>query len=202
VVLTGGIAAGKTAVSDRFAGLGVPIIDTDLIARAVVEPGQPALHEITEAFGPQYLDDAGRLDRRRMRQAIFADTGLRARLEAILHPQIAREALRQIAKVNYAYCLLVIPLYTESSRWPWIDRVLVVDAPESIQIERVMRRDRIGKKQAEAILAAQADRQIRLAIADDVIGNSGKPGDLDNQVETLHRKYLHLATQKERGYLT
>jgi len=202
VVLTGGIAAGKTAVSNRFAHLGVPIIDTDLIARTVVEPGQPALHEITEAFGPQYLDDAGRLDRRRMRQAIFADAGLRACLEAILHPQIAREALRQIARVNYAYCLLVIPLYAESARWPWIDRVLVVDVTESIQIERVMRRDQVGKKQAEAILAAQADRQTRLALADDVIDNGGKPGDLDIQVGTLHKKYLHMAAQKERGYLT
>jgi len=193
VVLTGGIAAGKTAVSDRFARLGVPVIDTDRIAREVVEPGQPALDEICRDFGPEYLDDAGRLDRRKMRHAIFSDPSLKTRLEGILHPRIATEAMRRVASADFAYCLLVIPLYTESARWSWIDRVLVVDVDESLQVGRVMARDHIDRGQAEAILAYQATRRQRLALADDVIDNSGKPEDLDPQVEALHRKYLEMA---------
>lgn len=193
VVLTGGIASGKTAVSDRFARLGVPVIDTDRIAREVVEPGQPALDEIRQAFGAEYLDQTGRLDRKKMRQAIFSDPSRKARLEGILHPRIAREALRQIAAVDFPYCLLVIPLYAESARWSWIDRVLVVDAAESVQVERVMRRDGVDRRHAEAILAAQAGRARRLELADEVIDNSGSLHDLDRQVEALHEKYLGLA---------
>ena len=193
VVLTGGIASGKTAVSDRFARLGVPVIDTDRIAREVVEPGQPALDEIREAFGAEYLDPTGRLDRKKMRQAIFSDRSQKARLEEILHPRIAREALRQIAAAAFPYCLLVIPLYTESARWSWIDRVLVVDVAESVQVERVMNRDGIDRRHAQAILAAQATRQQRLGLANEVIDNSGSLDDLDRQVEVLHRKYLELA---------
>ena len=193
VVLTGGIASGKTVVSDRFARRGVPVIDTDRIAHEAVEPGQPALQRIARAVGPDYLDDEGRLKRRKMRQAIFADPALKARLEAILHPLIAAAALRLVAEVTFPYCVLVIPLFTESVRWQWIDRVLVVDVAESIQVERVMARDDISRTEAEAILAAQADRQARLALADDVIDNSGKPEALDQQVDALHQQYLALA---------
>ena len=193
VVLTGGIASGKTAVSDRFSRHGAPVIDTDRIAHEVVEPGQPALQQIAQAFGADYLDGEGRLERRKLRRLIFEDPAARARLEAILHPIIAATALRLVAEVAFPYCLLVIPLYTESARWQWVDRVLVVDVAESIQIERVMARDGISRVEAEAILAAQADRQVRLALADDVIDNSGKPEDLDPQVDALHQKYLALA---------
>lgn len=192
VVLTGGIASGKTVVSNHFARLGVPVIDTDVIARQVVEPGQPALRQIEREFGPEFLDAEGRLDRRRMRDAVFADETCRARLEAILHPLIAEEALRQVRMAEYPYCLLVIPLYAESGRWPWIDRVLVVDVPESIQIERLTHRDQIGREHAEAMLSAQAGRESRLALADDVIDNTGSPSTLEDQVATLHKKYLHL----------
>lgn len=191
--MTGGIATGKSAVSDRFARLGVPIIDTDRIAHAIVEPGQPALQEIVRTFGTACLDEGGHLDRRAMRKVIFADAGARLRLEAILHPVIAREALRQVREASYPYCILVIPLYTESPRWSWIDRVLVVDAEETTQLERVMRRDRIDRTQAEAILAAQTRRRERLALADDIIDNGGDLAALDDQVATLHRKYLELA---------
>jgi len=196
VVLTGGIAAGKSAASDHFSRLGVPVIDTDRIAREVVEPGLPALQQINQAFGPGYLDASGRLDRKKMRQAIFEDPELKARLEAILHPLIAQEALRQIRAVEYPYCLLVIPLYAESARWPWIDRVLVIDVPKAVQIERVMVRDGIKRKQAQAILCAQANRQDRLALADDVIENSGDIVMLREQVEVLHRKYLKIAEDR------
>lgn len=196
VVLTGGIAAGKTAVSDRFRRLGAPVIDTDRIAHEIVEPEQPALRQIVRLFGSDYIDGSGRLDRRKMRETIFADPAAKARLEGVLHPLIAAEALRRVAEADYAYCILVIPLYTESARWRWIDRVLVVDVSESVQVERVMNRDGVSREQAGAVLAAQADRQARLALADDVIDNSGTLSELDGQVARLHRKYLQLAANR------
>ena len=193
VVLTGGIASGKTAVSDCFARLGAAVIDTDVIARAIVEPGQPALLQISREFGPGFLDPEGRLDRRRMREAIFSEPALKSKLEAILHPLIATEVLQQIEQLDAPYCILVIPLYAESSAYSWIDRVLVVDVSEDIQTERVMARDRISCEQAQSILNAQASRQARLALADDVIDNSGTLTELESRVKALHQKYLELA---------
>lgn len=194
VVLTGGIASGKTAVSDCFARLSVPVIDTDIIAREAVEPGQPALEQITDAFGPDFLDSAGRLDRSRMRQAIFSDPEMKSRLEAILHPLIAREVKRQVSELDSSYCILVVPLYAESRAYEWIDRVLVVDVSEEVQINRVMERDRISHEQAISILRAQAGRQQRLALADDVIDNSGTLSELQDKVKDLHQKYLELSS--------
>jgi len=192
VVLTGGIASGKTAVSDGFRRLGVPVIDTDVIARELVEPGQPALDRITDVFGPAVLDSTGKLDRRKMRQAIFSSPELKARLEALLHPLIAEEVLRRMDHVTAPYCLLVIPLYTESRSYRWVDRVLVVDVGEEQQIERVMSRDHIDREQAEAILNAQASRQERLALADDIIENSGTLNELESKIDALHKKYSSL----------
>lgn len=193
VVLTGGIASGKTAVSDRFAALGAPIIDTDLIAREVVEPGQAALKEIAERIGPEYLAPDGRLDRRKMREAIFADPAIKHRLESILHPRIARAVRERVEAQTYPYCLLVIPLYSESGSYEWVDRVLVVDVSEETQVERVMQRDRISRDEARAILAAQATREERLALADDVLDNSGNIEQLQEKVARLHAQYLRLA---------
>ncbi len=144
VVLTGGIASGKTAVSASFERMGAAIIDTDLIARQIVEPGQPALTRIIEAFGAQFLDQQGRLNRRMMRDAIFSDPAKKSQLEAILHPLIAGEVLRQIRQLDAPYCILVVPLFTGSSAYSWTDRVLVVDVSEAVQIERVMARDGIS----------------------------------------------------------
>lgn len=172
------------------------MVDTDRIAHEIVEPGQPGLKQIEQVLGAAYIGTDGRLDRRKLRQAIFADGHLRARLEAILHPLIGQEAVRQVAAADYPYCLLVIPLYTKSVRWAWIDRVLTVDVAESTQLERVMRRDRIDHEQAEAILAAQASREERLTMADDVIDNSGSLDDLDAQVEALHQEYLELSRRR------
>jgi dephospho-CoA kinase len=202
VVLTGGIAAGKSAVSQRFAALGVPVIDTDVIARQLVEPGQPALAAIVRTFGGDVLDGDGRLDRRRMRDLVFADPGRRQQLEAILHPAIGADVQRQVLALDAAYCILVIPLLAESGRYQWADRVLVVDVDEQTQIARVMARDRIGRGQAEAILAAQAGRQQRLALADDVIDNRGSPQQLDLAVAALHDRYRHLASssRQQRGH--
>jgi dephospho-CoA kinase len=193
IVLTGGIASGKTAVSDCFARLGVPVIDTDLIARELVERGQPALDRITDVFGDDFLTSAGQLDRQKMRQTIFSDPDQKSRLEAILHPLIAEEVIRRVKKLNSPYCILVIPLYAQSSAYSWIDRVLVVDVEEEVQIERVMARDNISRNQAKSILSAQTNRQDRLALADDVIYNSGSLAELQDKVEALHSKYLKLA---------
>jgi len=193
VALTGGIASGKSTVADLFAALGVPVIDTDLIARAIVEPGQPALRAVVDAFGPEILDDQGRLDRRRMRERIFADPDAKQRLEAILHPAIRREMERQSTEAGGPYQLLVIPLLTEGGRRDHVDRVLLVDVPEEVQVERLTQRDRVTAEQAQASLRAQATRAERLTMADDVILNTGRIDELRAKVAVLHEKYLGLA---------
>jgi len=193
VALTGGIASGKSTVADLFAALGVPVIDTDVIARQVVEPGQPALAKISATFGPDVLDADGRLDRRRMRERIFADPDAKRRLEAILHPAIRAEMERQSMAAQGPYQVLVIPLLTEGGRRDHVDRVLLVDVPEELQIQRLMMRDGVSHEQAQASLNAQATRAQRLALADDVIRNTGRVDGLREQVAELHGKYLRLA---------
>jgi dephospho-CoA kinase len=193
VVLTGGIASGKTTVSDLFEELGVPVIDTDRIARELVEPGKPALKAIVKRFGADYLDGEGQLDRRKMRTAIFTDPEARTRLENILHPLIVNEVIHRISALGADYCIIVIPLYANSGAYEWVDRVLVVDAEEETQIARVMERDQINRAQAEAILASQASRQERLALADDVVLNEGPLEQLAARVQELHARYLALA---------
>jgi dephospho-CoA kinase len=193
VALTGGIASGKSTVADLFAALDVPVIDTDVIARAVVEPGQPALAQVVEAFGPEVVDSDGRLDRRRLRERIFADHEAKRRLEAILHPAIRAEMERQSRAADGAYQVLVIPLLTEGKRRDHVDRVLLVDVPEELQIQRLMTRDGVSHEQAKASLNAQATRAERLAMADDVLRNTGRPEDLRENVAALHERYLQLA---------
>ena len=195
VALTGGIASGKTTVAHLFADLGVPVIDTDVIAHEVVEPGQPALAKVIEAFGRDVLDTDGRLDRRRMRERIFADPDARLRLEAILHPAIRAEMQRQSRAAGGGYQVLVIPLFTEGKRRDQVDRVLLVDVPEELQVERLMRRDGVSREQAEASLKAQATRAERLAMADDIVRNTGRLDDLREAVASLHEKYRALATE-------
>ena len=195
VALTGGIASGKTTVANLFADLGVPVIDTDVIAREVVEPGQPALAKVIEAFGRDVLDTDGRLDRRRMRERIFADPDARLRLEAILHPAIRAEMQRQSRAAGGGYQVLVIPLFTEGKRRDHVNRVLLVDVPEELQVERLMRRDGVSREQAEASLKAQATRAERLAMADDIVRNAGRLDDLREAVAGLHEKYRALATE-------
>lgn len=192
VGLTGGIGSGKTAVSDRFAHYGVPVIDTDLIARELVEPGQPALAEIAAEFGPECLDNEGRLNRAHLRQRVFADEADRRRLEAILHPRIRAVARERIAALTTPYCLLVIPLLAETGMTNLVDRVLVVDVSEAEQIRRVMARDQIDETQAQRILVAQASRSQRLALADEVVENSGDFASLEQQIADLHQHYLQI----------
>ena len=193
VALTGGIASGKTTVADLFAARGVPVIDTDVIARDVVEPGTPALAAVVEAFGIEVLGADGRLDRRRMRERIFSDAGARRRLEGILHPAIRAEMARRSLAAGGPYQVLVIPLLAEGGRRDYVDRVLLVDVPEELQVERLMLRDGVSREQATASLGAQAGRAARLAIADDVIVNTGRADDLDHEVTALDVKYRKLA---------
>lgn len=190
VAVTGGIASGKTAVSDRFQSLGVPVVDTDLIAREVVAPGQPLLAEIADRFGDALVLPDGNLDRRALRERIFADAAARKDLEALLHPAILAEALKRVAQQTGAYVVVVIPLLAEGGGHDWIDRVLVVDVPEAVQLERLQRRDGVTRADAEAALAAQASRQDRLAIADDVIENTADLETLHRLVDRQHQRYL------------
>ncbi len=193
VGLTGGIGSGKTAVSDRFAQYGVPVIDTDLLARELVEPGQPALATIVAEFGSDCLDERGQLRRAHLRERVFADPAGRRRLEAILHPRIRALARERIAASSAPYCLVVIPLLAETGMTDLVDRVLVVDVPEAEQIRRVMARDRVDEARARRILAAQAQRARRLALADEILDNAGDLDHLDRQVTDLHQRYSTLA---------
>jgi dephospho-CoA kinase len=194
VGLTGGIAAGKSAVSRRFEALGVPVYDADVAARAVVEPGTPGLAAIVQTFGAEVLDASGRLDRPAMRRRVFVDLTARKRLEAIIHPRV-RQWLHDHAHAETApYCLLAIPLLVENiAHYRWIDRVLLVDVPQSLQIERLLARDGIDEALAKRMVAQQATRSERLALADDVIVNDGNEAALDHLVAALHRRYLALA---------
>lgn len=196
VVLTGGIASGKSAVSACFEALGIPVVDTDVIARQMVQPGSPALQKIAAEFGAEFLGPDGGLDRGKMRQAIFSDPQLKSRLEAILHPPIGDEVKRQVSRLDAPYCVIVIPLFAETASYDWIDRVLVVDVEEEEQIRRVIARDRINREQARAILSSQASRHERLALADDVLDNSSSLTELPRKVRNLHEKYLALASER------
>jgi len=188
--LTGGIGCGKSAVTDLFTRLGVPVIDADETARQVVEPGKPALQQISDRFGDKMIQADGRLNRRRLRQTIFSDPQARQDLEGILHPLIRQRMRQHLETLQTPYAILSIPLLLETGQADTVDRVLVVDCPETLQIERVCRRDDIDPAQAQEILAAQVSRQRRLQAADDVIDNSGTLQQLIPQVEALHRKYL------------
>jgi dephospho-CoA kinase len=196
--LTGGIGSGKSEVAHRFARLGAAIIDTDVIARELVEPGQPALKQIVDTFGSDLLDASGQLIRDKLRQRVFADPAGRHRLEAILHPLIRERTLRLATQSDAPYCILVIPLLVETNEDYELKRVLLVDCPEAVQRQRVRERDHLSDSEIDAIMAAQASRAERLAIADDVVVNNQQLPQLDQQVLQLHRGYLRLAKQADR----
>jgi dephospho-CoA kinase len=200
--LTGGIASGKSAVTQRFAELGVPVIDADVASRTVVEPGTPGLAQVVERFGAGVLAN-GRLDRRALRELIFKDSSLRQALDAILHPLIRAEMEREAARAQAPYVVMAIPLLVEGgSAAKRVDRVLVVDADETLQIQRLQARDGSSAEQARAILGAQASRAARLAEADDVLLNSGTVAELRQAVDRLHEQYLQLAqTSSSRRHL-
>ncbi len=193
VALTGGIASGKSEVERRFASRGIEIVDADRVAREVIAVGTPGLAEVIEMFGVDVLDADGALNRKAMRQRAFADDSVRHRLESIIHPRVRKILQERAARVRSAYGMLVIPLLVESGEYPWVSRVLVVDVPRETQIERLLARDGIDLELAESMLAVQASREQRLAIADDVIENLSSLDALDGAVEALHQRYLSLA---------
>lgn len=191
VGLTGGIGSGKTTVADCFAALGVPVIDTDVIARQLTAPGGSALTEIQTAFGEAILLPDGTLDRAALRRRVFADTAARGQLEAILHPRIRQQVEQALATLTAPYAVIVIPLLVETGAYrDLLGRVLVVDCPEALQIERVMARSGLARDEVERIMAAQAGHAERLAAADDVIANVGLPEALRARVAQLHQAYL------------
>lgn len=194
--LTGGIGSGKSTVAGLFAEYGIPIIDADQVARELVAPGQPALQRIVQTFGEEILNGDGTLDRKKLRDLIFHDSKQRKQLEAILHPLIREDMLDQLDSLEAPYAILVIPLLVDTGNWEMIDRILVVDTEEDLQIERVMQRDNVSLEQAEAIIDNQVSRQERLAAADDVIENIGNTEDLKIQVKRLHEFYLNLEQQE------
>jgi dephospho-CoA kinase len=199
VALTGGIAAGKTTVASRFVERGATVIDADVVARELVARGQPALDEIIAAFGREILTPTGELDRRAMRERVFASESDRRQLEAILHPRVRSELLARANACTARYCLLAIPLLAESARaYAWIVRVLVIDVPRAVQVARLVQRDGMTEALAERALAAQASREQRLALADDVIDNAGAADMLPCAVERLDRLYLALAGKKQK----
>ena len=194
--LTGGIGSGKSTVCGLFADLGVPIVDADIIARQLVEPGQPALTRLADAFGAGILNTDGTLNRAELRARTFSDARVRQQLDAIMHPLVYNEIESVVTYLQTAYCIIAIPLLLETQKKHAVDRVLVVDCSVEAQIRRVLDRDKIKREQAEAIIAAQVDRQQRLAAADDVIDNSTNLAHLAEHVKKLHNLYLLLATTR------
>lgn len=193
VVLTGGIASGKSLASAHFDSLGIDIVDTDLISRELVQPGQPALQQIVQRFGTGMLTDQGQLDRSALRARVFASPEEREALQAILHPLIHERAQQLVEKAQSPYVLVVVPLFVETGKRYACDRVLVVDVDEALQKARLGKRDKLNQTQIEATLSAQASRAERLAAADDVILNDGDQEHLQQQVEKLHQIYLRLS---------
>lgn len=193
VAVTGGVASGKSAVTQAFEALGIAIADADVAARAVVEPGQPALAQVAGHFGPGYLLADGRLDRVALRQRVFADAEAKATLEALLHPPIRAWLHAACAAAPGPYAVAAIPLLAEGGgrqAYAWLHRILVLDVPEAVQQARLVQRDGIGPDLARRMVAAQASRAQRLAIADDVIVNDGSLAQLDGAVRRLHARYL------------
>ncbi|MDF1692982.1 MAG: dephospho-CoA kinase [Zhongshania sp.] len=194
--LTGGIGSGKTAASNRFAKLGIGIVDADVIAREVVEPGSTALQKIAAHFGDSHLLADGQLNRAALRQTIFADPAAKQWLESLLHPLIASETQRQLQSVQSAYAMYVSPLLVESQQKHMCDRLVVVDVPETVQLSRTISRDNNEQAQVERIIASQVDRNSRLAAASDVIDNTQSLSQLDERVSELHQQFLKLAAAK------
>ncbi len=197
VALTGGIGSGKTTVANEFAALGVPIVDADIIARQVVEPGTPALDAIALHFGKAILNVDGSLNRNYLREIIFSNIEQKKWLNALLHPLIQKETKKQLQQVNYPYVIWVVPLLIENNISHLADRVLVVDVTEEEQILRTIERDNISREQAINILNAQVSREKRLSYADDIVTNHTNDPSITNKVAALHKQYLTQAKTKK-----
>lgn len=198
IALTGGIGSGKTTVANTFAVLGVPLVDADIIARQIVEPGSPILRAIVQRFGPTILHSDGSLDRAALRVRIFSDDREKAWLNGLLHLLIQRKTEQQLRSVHAPYVLWVVPLLFENNLQHRPNRVLVVDVEPEVQIARTLGRDEVSRAQVENILAAQVSRQQRLTCADDIIDNSRCLEEITDQVAALHRCYLVLAASASK----
>jgi dephospho-CoA kinase len=198
VGLTGGIASGKSLAAAAFVALGAPVINADEVAREVVAPGSPGLARIRDRFGAHFLTPAGELDRRRMREYVFGDRAARSELEQITHPLIRARLLEWRDAQRGPYCVLDVPILVESGMDALVDRILVVDAPVELQVQRLIARDGINPELADRMLAAQATREQRLARADDVILNAGPPDAVRGAVQRLHAFYRQLAERGEQ----
>jgi dephospho-CoA kinase len=195
IALSGGIASGKTYVSNKFSSLGVDIIDTDIIAHEMVLPGRSALEEITDNFGKSVLQKDGALNRKLMRKIVFEDSKKRLILESILHPKIQNEVKNKISSLNGPYQIIVVPLLTKSPILKQVNRILIIDCDEKKQLKRLIKRDGISTKLASQIMSSQSDRNERLSIADDIILNDDDFDSLDTQIINLHRCYLDLSKE-------
>ena len=191
--LTGGIGSGKSVASDKFKSLGIVVVDADVASRTVVEPGKPALKEIQDHFGSGIITAEGKLDRNKLREIIATDSKERKWLESVLHPKIGEQITKEISESTSVYTLFVAPLLLETNSQEMCSRVVVVDVPKDVQIQRTAKRDKVSSNQVEQIVAAQMKREKRLEKADDVLLNSGTIEDLEKQVEALHKKYIQMA---------
>ncbi len=191
--LTGGIGSGKSTVSKIFSDLEIPIIDADIIAHQLVEPGKPAIKDIAEQFGQQILTDQGALNRKQLKEIIFSDPEQKKTLEQILHPLVFAEMESQIKQLSSPYCILSIPLLLETQMQDFVDRILVIDCPVEVQLERVKNRDQLDIKTIQSIIASQVPREQRRQAADDIIINDADTQALAEQVKKLHNLYLSLA---------
>jgi dephospho-CoA kinase len=201
VGLTGGIASGKSTVAAEFARLGVPVVDADVVARELTAPGSPALKQLVTELGEHILDSHGRLERARLRRQLFVDAALRARVERVLHPLVIHRLKESLARFKTPYAVAVIPLLAENPEArALVDRVLVVDCPEDTQLARLMKRDRESTESAQAMLAAQASRQRRLAAGDDILNNDREAGEFRDSIYKLHRLYLDIAEHPARPH--
>ncbi|MEM8661683.1 MAG: dephospho-CoA kinase [Pseudomonadota bacterium] len=195
VGITGGIGSGKSAVTDRFAKLGIVVVDADIVARQVVEPGSEALTAIAEHFGNDVITPQGDLDRAELRKRVFSDESERLWLEQLTHPLIGSSITEQLRAAASPYSILSSPLLLETNQKDMVDTVVVVDVPETLQVERAARRDTNNEGQIRRIMAAQMPRQKRLELADTIIDNSGSLETLDAEVEKLHQQFLEQATK-------
>lgn len=193
IALTGGIGSGKTTVANLFASKGVPVIDSDLIARDVIKPGMPTWQRLVTEFGEELLLPDQHVDRKKLAEQVFNDPSKKKKLEDLVHPEIYAEISQRMKQLNCPYCIIVIPLLVETGAEHRFDRVLVVDVPETFQKSRTLQRDSRTEEMVEKIIATQASREQRLAEADDVISNDVTIDELEECVEKLHRKYLGIA---------
>ena len=191
--LTGGIGSGKSVASDKFKSLGIVVVDADVASRTVVEPGKPALKEIQDHFGSGIITAEGKLERNKLREIIATDSKERKWLESVLHPKIGEQITKEISESTSVYTLFVAPLLLETNSQEMCSRVVVVDVPKDVQIQRTAKRDKVSSNQVEQMVAAQMKREKRLEKADDVLLNNGTIEDLEKQVEELHKKYIQMA---------